>query len=426
MKEESRHKLKVVLISHSDMLGGAAVVTYRLMVALRREGVDAKMVVYTKVSDSEFVDKVGSRGMRGFKFMLERMRILLGNGFNRADLFKVSIANIGMEVHKHPWVCEADVIAINWINQGLMSITGLRHLAATGKPLVWTMHDMWCMTGICHHAYECKRFREECGKCPFLLSGRMNDLSHSVWLKKRHLYADNRFTFVAVSNWLAGKAAESSLLGSQRVEVIPNAFPVESFLIRATHEIETFNLDYSRDLIVMGAARLDDPIKGLDIAIDALNYIFDNYPDVATGSMAVFFGELRDRTKLDRLRFPYRHLGMVNDWHMLRQLYASSKVVLSTSLYETLPGTLIEGQASGCLPVTFGEGGQADIVTEHLKNGYIARYLDHEDIARGIMWGLKAIPPYERLHESVGERFSSTSVARRYIDLFESLLKGKN
>ncbi len=61
--------LKVTLVSHSDLLGGAAVVTYRLMEALRRHGVDAQMVVYTKLSDDPYVHLIGSRWIRGVKFM---------------------------------------------------------------------------------------------------------------------------------------------------------------------------------------------------------------------------------------------------------------------------------------------------------------------------------------------------------------------
>ncbi len=41
--------LKVAMISHSDMLGGASVVTYRTYEsALKAEGVDARMSVYNR------------------------------------------------------------------------------------------------------------------------------------------------------------------------------------------------------------------------------------------------------------------------------------------------------------------------------------------------------------------------------------------
>ena len=50
--------MKVTLLNHSDTLGGASVVTFRLMQALRDEGVDAQMLVLSKTSDSESVTQL--------------------------------------------------------------------------------------------------------------------------------------------------------------------------------------------------------------------------------------------------------------------------------------------------------------------------------------------------------------------------------
>lgn len=415
--DQSRPPMKVALICHSDMLGGASIVTYRLMSALRREGVDARMIVYTKVSTDDNVSTISSRYIRGMKFILERLSIFMANGFDRKNLFAVSTASTGTAIDRHPWVREADVIVLSWINQGLVSLNGLKRLGKLGKKIFWTMHDMWCLTGICHHAHECTAYTESCGKCPFLHSHKHNDLSHKTWLRKKKIYDSVPITFLPVSNWLAEKCRQSSLLRDKPVKVIPNAFPIETFVTRSDIKVTSYDINYNADLILFGAARIDDPIKGLDYTIKALNYIFDNHPDTANRSMVVFFGDLRNRSALDELRFPHRWIGRINDPKALRLLYARAKIVLSTSLYETLPGTLIEGQAAGCYPVSFGEGGQADIIT-HLDDGYIARYKDIEDVAEGIMWALKAPDRREELHESVRRRFSSQTIARRYIDLF--------
>lgn len=412
--------MKVALVCNSDLLGGASIVTYRLMHALRHQGVDARMIVYTKISEDKEVTVVGTRFMRGVNFMAERARIFAANGFNRENLFKVSIANTGYPLHRHPWIKDADVVCLNWINQGLMSLKGIEALHKINKPIVWTMHDMWNCTGICHHAYECTKYTKECGCCPQLDSDKPNDLSHRIWKKKMSIYNKVPINFVAVSRWLADKCAESSLLSGRSVRVIPNAFPVDTFHTSINVDYPLLNIDYTRKLIIMGAARLDDPIKGIEYAIDALNILFDNYPAIANKCTAVFFGTLRNPAILDKLRFPHSWVGRINDPETVRALYACSKVVLSTSLYETLPGTLIEGQAAGCLPVTFGSGGQKDIVT-HLKDGYIAKYRDAVDVANGIRWALEEKVDRDALHESVRERFSSNEVAKKYIELFKEI-----
>lgn len=424
MNEPSK-PLKIVLVCHSDLLGGAGVVTWRLMHALRAEGVDARMIVCTRLGDPQWVSRPGSRFSRGARFAAERLELLLHNGFDRENLFKVSIADTGMSLWRHPWIQQADIVNLNWINQGLLSLGGIRRIAALGKPIVWTMHDMWCMTGICHHAYECDRYTAECGLCPFLHSHSPRDLSHTVWRRKKKLYDSlPRMRFVAVSSWLARRAAASTLLGSRNVEVIPNAFPVESFMTEPLKDFPTFDPIPGRRRIIFGAARLDDPIKGLDILIEALNILFDERPDIGADTGIILFGDIRNESMLDTLRFPIMKMGRVNDPKLLRQLYASSKVVVSTSLYETLPGTLIEGQAAGCVPVSFGRGGQSDII-DHKVNGYIARYRDPRDIARGIMWALGTQISRTELHEGVRKRFAADTVARRYIALYRSLLENQ-
>lgn len=415
---------KVVLINHSDTLGGAAVVTFRLLQALRREGVDARMVVFTKTSEEPHVSFVSTRFLRGAAFCLERLSILCRNGFNYADLFKVSTGSFARNVHHHPWVKEADVVCLNWINQGLMSLNGIRKLHRMGKKIVWTLHDMWPMTGICHHSYGCDRYKAECGDCPYLHSAASpDDLSHRVWAKKRELYSEVPIRFVTVSHWLQQLSQASSLMGNQNVTTIYNPFPTDLFHTHPRGDVMKQIITLEKpNILLFGAARLDDPIKGLDYTIDALNHIFDNYPEIASKTCIYFFGAIRTPELLDRLRFSHLKLGRVNDPQILRYLYSKAKVVISTSLYESLAGTLIEGQAGGAIPVTFGRDGRTDIV-EHLKTGYIARYKDPVDIANGIIWALDSKIDRDALHRSVKERFDAPVIARQYISLFSDMLK---
>lgn len=412
---------KVMLVNHSDSLGGAAVVTFRLMQALRKIGVDARMVVYTKTSEEENIDDIGTRFFRGVAFMLERMKLFPAVGFKYVNLYKVSTGDFALNVHRHPWVKEADIVCLNWINQGMMSIGGIRKLHRMGKKIVWTLHDMWAMTGICHHAYECDHYQKECGHCPFLSGAHSRDLSHRYWKKKRKLYEEVPIKFVTVSHWLEKLARKSSLLKDADVRTIHNAFPVEQFYVTPPRNLYSYLTPEKPNIILFGAARLDDPIKGLDYIIDALNYIFDNYPILASKTAVYFFGSMKNPQALDGLRFSHRSFGLVTDFKIIRYLCSISKVIVSTSLYETLGGTLVEGQAAGAIPVTFAPDGRADVV-QHLKNGYVARYKDSRDIAEGILWALKADISREELHQSVADRFAAPVIARKYAELFSEIL----
>ena len=409
-------KKRIVLLSCNDLLGGAAIVTYRLMKALQDLGHEADMLVFNKLGDDPHVHQLGTAPVRKWRFISERLGIYLRNGLNRRDLFKVSTGTTGMNIHSHPLVSQADAIFVNWVNQATVSLSEMRRLCATGKPVVWTMHDMWCMTGICHHAYGCNGYHDRCGNCKYLGNkASANDLSHTVWRRKKALYDSTDIRFVAVSNWVKQCAAHSSLLRDKEVTVIHNAFPAEQFPATAPTLPADSRID-ARHVIAFGAAKLDDPVKGIRYAIDALNILADRSPDLTAESVAIFFGKMDNSELLNDLRFPHKAVGTISDSAALHRLLVQTDVILSTSLYETLGGTLIEGMSAGATPVSFGEGGQVDII-DHKSTGYIANYLDPNDVADGIRWAINARLDRDRQHQVISDRFNACDIALKYLSL---------
>lgn len=170
----------------------------------------------------------------------------------------------------------------------------------------------------------------------------------------------------------------------------------------------------------MGAARLDDPVKGLPLAIDVLNRLADIRPDIAANSRAIFFGALRSPRALDSLRFPHTHLGMITDPARLHTLYSRATALISTSLAETLPGTLVEAQAAGCTPLAWDRGGQSDIISSP-RIGRILPFGDIEAMARALADVLDSPADPATLRESVRERFDARVIATRYVSLIQSL-----
>ncbi|MBR5744592.1 MAG: glycosyltransferase [Muribaculaceae bacterium] len=390
--------LRVAIVNRSDSRGGAAVVSYRLMKALRDIGVDARMLVADRTTDDANVALAGTKIGRRAAFLAERLKIFLNNGFNRADLFKVDIANVGVDLMSHNWIQDADVVCLNWVNQGFVSLDTVGRLAKAGKKIVWTMHDMWNAVGVCHHAGECRRYLSDCSGCQF------TRLAPKVLEKKRRIYADSDITFVAVSRWLAERCRESSLLADADVRVIPNAFPVDDFSCERVGD--------AAPTVIFGAARLDDTVKGFDIAIDALNIVARRRPE----ARAIFFGTIRQPQLLRRLEIPYEFHGIIT-LDAVRETYRKADVVLSTSLYETLPGTIVEGMAAGCVPVAFDSGGQTDIF-DHDRTGFVADYLNAESVADCVLKAIDRKIPRQMLHDEVARRFSAQSVAQKYFELF--------
>lgn len=417
--------MKIVIINKSDSTGGAAVVSRRLMEALRAKGEDARMLVAEKLTDSPYVERAADTLRLKIPFLKERLGIFIENGFNRQNLFKIDTGADGLPLWRHPLVKGADAVLLNWVNQGFLSLKGVAKIASLGKPVIWTMHDMWNMTGICHHAGECRHYLNECGSC--FLMGRHSgphDLSRRIWLKKREILPAD-ICYVAVSRWLAAKSAESSLLRDARVEVIPNAFPLQ--------EMEKGERSSEKPIrLLFGAARLDDPIKGLPVLVEMTKTLARDYPSLASRLELVTFGSVRDSHALDGVAIPHRHLGMVRGEEAVRKVYGEGDILVSASSYETLPGTLVEAQAYGCIPVSLDQGGQRDIV-EHCSTGWLAHYSTDVSVAasrlaEGVAWASGIIDNPSARHEildhmrdNVATRFSASAVASSYLRLIASM-----
>lgn len=412
--------MKVVLINHSDRRGGASVVTLRLTEALRDLGVDARMLVGRKETDSPFVEEAPAMRVGGhpMSFYKEHLRIFSQNGFSKKRLFMASIASDGLPLSRHPLVEAADAVILGWVNQGLLSLDEIGRIA-TAKPTLWVMHDQWNYTGVCHHTGNCERYTEHCGECPLMgtMAGR-HDLSYRTFSRKQKLYAKAPITYVAVSEWLAGRARRSPLLGEQNVVCIPNAFPVEKFGQKPRFSRKELGLPEGKKLILFCAARIDDPGKGLPEAIALLNGLAEqgDAPEAA----AVFVGTCRNPQALEELKLPFIATGAV-DSEKIPSLMSHAAAVLSTSPFETLSTTMIEAQASGAVPVCYTHDGRGDIVIDGV-NGFS---LPHGDTAGGIRVLRNALenPIGAEELKKAADRYASHTVGRRYISLIEESLR---
>ena len=92
--------MRVLIVNTSERTGGAAVAARRLTEALINNGVKAKMLVMEKQTDEIYV--VGDHHWlrNEFNFVWERFVIWMNNLFSRRNLFKVSIANTGIDITK--------------------------------------------------------------------------------------------------------------------------------------------------------------------------------------------------------------------------------------------------------------------------------------------------------------------------------------
>lgn len=418
--------MKVLIVNTSENNGGAAIAAHRLYESLNQSGTDARMMVLHKDTQDEKVIAIGGRFSKKYTFIKERVVIWMTNLFSRKNLFTVSTADSGFDITRTEAFRQADIIHLHWINQGLLSLRSIQKILSSGKPVVWTMHDMWECTGICHHAYTCARFKEECRDCPFVRFPGRCDLSNRIFKRKQRIYRNADLHIVTVSNWLARQVEQSALLKDKEITVIPNTLSLSRFRITdQTEARKQLSLPEDKQILLFGAARIDDPIKGIHILLEALCHLTEKNGFRPEELHLVLFGRIKaPESVFPLIPISYTYMGWVGNPDKQALLYSAANLTVSASLYETFGQTLIEAQACGCLPVSFGNSGQADII-RHKENGFIAKYRSAESLADGMAWGLTA-GQNETLkaaaRASVIERYSGEIVSERYTNLYEHLL----
>ncbi len=417
--------MKIAMLNTSDARGGAAVAARRLKESLAEAGVEVTTIVREKMTDDPNVisldDSWLRRKINRFRFLWERGVIFLNNGFTRRDLFTVSIADTGIDVSKRPEIQSADIIHLHWINQGFLSLRSLKKLLALGKPIVWTLHDMWPATGICHYAWTCERYQTACGTCPFLHSRRKNDLARRIQSKKKKTY-NAGLQLITVSEWLAGKCRESALTAHLPVQVIPNALDTDLFSPGDRAETRrTLGIPAGKKVLVMGAARIDDPVKGFIPLKNALGKLPET---LRMECLLVLFGALRDETLLNDFPVAVDWRGPISDAQTLRDLYRAGDVFLAPSLEDNLPNTVMEALSCGTPVAGFHTGGIPELV-DHGQNGRLAPRGDTDALARGIEWVLSHPAPAAlsaNARQKVLDRFTTDRVSAQYLALYRSLL----
>lgn len=412
--------MRVLIINTSERIGGAAIAANRLMEALKKNGVKAKMLVRDKQTDRLTVIAVGKNWAQPFKFLWERLCIFIANGFSRRNLFQVDIANAGTDVTRHQEFQRADVIHLHWVNQGFLSLADLAKVMRSGKRVVITMHDQWYFTGICHYSAACEKYSTLCEQCELMRGNLMGDLAKQVFQKKEKIYSQTRLTFVGCSQWMADLAKKSKLTQGHEVVSIPNAIDTDVFCPMNKQEArEAFHLPQDKRLLLFGCQRITDQRKGFRFLVEALQHIKQQHSDKASNIELVVVGGEAENVR-DLVPFDILPVSYVSDPQKMVQLYNAVDIYVTPSLQDNLPNTIMEALACGIPCVGFKVGGIPEMI-DHQENGYVANYKDAEDFAQGILWTLSA--DYETLSRQARNKvmvtYSENAVAHKYIEVYE-------
>ena len=406
--------MKVLIINTSESNGGAAKAANRLHKGLRKIGVESFMLVRYRQSDDPYVIAIADNPVfRIIEIFRKKLDAL-------PKIFYPSIKHIPWSINwvPNPFLfyyirkIKPDIINLHWINGGFMSIPQIGKICKLGLPVYWTLHDQWPLTGMYHYVGESNKINYKVFKN--FRSYLRKKISRLVFKRKLNSYKDIKF--IATTNWMK-HIADKRMLNKNKTHLIPLGIDTEDFKpVAKNTALELFDLPTNKKIILFGAVDLSDPKKGMYYLITALNLLKDNKNIILVTFGSANFNLLSD--------IPIYNIGHISDLEKMRSLYNCCDVFVSPSLKEAFGQTFLEALLCGKPIVGFDKGGQVDLI-QHKKNGYLAKYKDAKDLARGIIWCIENNQDGELsqfARKFAVDNFALELQAQRYKELFELVL----
>jgi glycosyltransferase involved in cell wall biosynthesis len=217
--------MKIVHIIAGSLNGGAARGVINLHNRLLEDGIDSILVT----NDENIV------GLKGI-YQIDKLNRLKIKFLNILDKFLIKILyrkNItlfstgifGLRLKNIKPIKDANIVHLHWINSSFISLQSILEI---NKPIVWTIRDLWPMTGGCHYPLNCEKYLTNCSKCPQLKSDFTKDLSSLVQRKKLK-YLKGNLNFVGISKWVTDCANKSSILRNHSITTIYNGINLKEF-----------------------------------------------------------------------------------------------------------------------------------------------------------------------------------------------------
>lgn len=295
---------------------------------------------------------------------------------------------LGNNVAKLKVVKQADIIYIHWALNGFLNFKSFEKIAQLNKPVIIFMHDMWPVTGGCHHSFNCDKYKTTgCSSCYMFNTAQKNDLAAREFTKKLNLY--NRFSnlhFVAPSKWLLNCAKQSLLTAKKPLHYIPNILDDTFYKPADKNKArQLLNISTEETVISFGAISVSSPYKGWAYLQKALELLKERKPD--NNISVLIFGSVYNKEVADAIPFKTKFMGYLDDESITATVYNAADVFVAPSLAEAFGYVVMEALCCGTPVVGFEVGGIPDLIL-HKQNGYLSNYKDAEDLANGIEYCL--------------------------------------
>lgn len=304
----------------------------------------------------------------------------------------------------------ADVIHLHAIHSHFLPYRWLlAELKKSAKPIVWTIHDSWIVTGRCAIPGNCTRWRTGCGSCPSRSAypGALVDLTRREAVNKHQLIRElkGQLVLISCSGWMAERL--SSVFPDFHVGVITNG--VDSEFESAADRVSEPEPTRGRARLLVVGADLSDPVKQ-DLRIlaelagrdDVTISLVGSHPPPLRGSI-VFHGQIGARSRL-------------------AQMYSDADALIFTSRVDNFPLTVAETLRVGTPALCLDSPGTREVLSMVQARPFptykhLVQAVSDRDWFRG--YGVSSRPNLRAVAKIV---YSGQRMYRHYLDLYEKLI----
>ena len=248
----------------------------------------------------------------------------------------------------------SELTIFRWMN----GLIGERFLEANPhlENLVWGLDDMNPFTGVCHYSGTCRGFESDCGGCSAVRKTFREKVE--INLDRKISFAESyKPTYVAPTDWIHGEFQKSRLGQGRDSKKILN--PLQSRFFESQEE-EHSRFNHLKVLIV--AANLDDPTKGVWDVKDSLNRFLDK-PHVELTLVGRYSNKLASF-------IPKANFTGSLDSRSVMQHMREHDVLLVPSLFETAGMVIAEAGSQGTPTIAREVGGMPEM-TNYGETGYL-------------------------------------------------------
>lgn len=415
--------MNILHINLADQMRGAAKAAFRLHKAQMKSGQASHMLVGYKKKNRPEIEMLPVR-----ETPRQNIFFRLVNRLEERTGLQYLWQPWKKQFLRHPLARQADVINLHNIHSGYFSHRILPALSRMA-PLVWTLHDLWSLTGHCSYPYlyDCERWKNGCGQCPALADYPPISIDTTAWLWriKASVYQQSDITLVTPSSWMANLVRQSPLFEKFDLHCIPHGLDTKIF--KPAPKLvarERLGLPPAAEIVLFSAFDLLQSRKGGVYLFEAMQRLVE---EGRKSLLLLTMGS--ERVDLGRkYKFPVHHLGLLQDEKAMALSYSAADLYAGPSLAEAFGLVYVEAMACATPVLAFDCTAVPEVV-RHLETGYLACFKDGEDLLNGLRLLLNDKVRREKLgrqcRELVEREYALELQARRYVDLYQHLIDGR-